>query len=74
MTHDLVAQLRAERDRLNAAIAALEGGRRGPGRPPGARRKLSAAERKRISQAMKARWAARKKASRPRSRILINEK
>ena len=54
--------LRAERERLERAISALEGsgggngrrGRRGP-------RVMSAEARKRISAAMKAKWAERKK-------------
>ena len=58
----IVSQLHAERDRLDRAIAALEGtgkgngrrGRRGP-------RIMSAAARARISAAMKAKWAERKK-------------
>ncbi len=57
----IVAELEAERERLEEAIAAL----RGPtGRTPNGRRRrrrLSAAARKRISAAMKARWARRKK-------------
>lgn len=39
--------------------------RRGPGRPRGGKRKLSAEGRKRIAEAMKRRWAERKKASSP---------
>jgi hypothetical protein len=66
---DVIEQLHAERDRLDEAIAALEGSspsRRG--RPPKGNARtgqhmMSAAARKRISVAMKARWAARKKAS-----------
>jgi hypothetical protein len=80
-TNEIVQQLRAERDRLNAAIQALEGGGgvggRGKrrGRPPGAktkqqapakRRTMSAAARKRIADAMKARWAAAKKSGKKR--------
>lgn len=61
----IVAQLKAERSRMDQAIAALEGGsgaqraghsRRGP-------RRMSAAARKRISDAQKARWAKQKKKS-----------
>ena len=65
----ILAELRAERDRIDRAIAAIEGlnstGRR-RGRPPGSttapkklgrRRHMSAAGRKRISQATKKRWA-----------------
>ena len=75
----LLAELRSERQRVEQAIAALESldgadtrsiGKRGPGRPhqtgaptKGGRRKMSPAGRKRISEMMKARWAARKKAA-----------
>jgi len=64
---ELVQQLKQQRSRLDAAIQGLEG-IGGPskrrGRPPGStkRRTMSAAARKRISAAMKARWAERKKA------------
>ena len=63
--------MKQERDRINAAIHALEGGaprgrRPGPvGRPKRrGRRRLSAAARRRISEAAKARWARAKKAGR----------
>lgn len=69
----IVSALRDERDRLEQAIAALEGGngrRRGRGagllgngRRGKRRRRLSAAAKKRISEMMKKRWAERKKAS-----------
>jgi len=69
---DILGELRAELGRLNRAIAAIEGlassGNHFPrrGRPPvttsaqrrGARR-MSAAARKRVSEAAKARWAAK---------------
>ena len=63
---DIVDQLHAELSRLDQAIAALEGTTPRRGRPPkavtdGNRRVMSAAARKRISAAMKVRWAARKK-------------
>jgi hypothetical protein len=60
---EVVQQLNQQRSRLNAAIQALEGTNR-RGRPPGStkRRTMSAAARKRISQAMKKRWATLKKA------------
>ncbi|HEY2390216.1 MAG TPA: hypothetical protein VGK22_03510 [Candidatus Angelobacter sp.] len=66
-TQSIIAELEAERDRLNSAIAALRGR---PirtltlsGKPDGRRRKrtLSAAARKKIGEAMKKRWAERKK-------------
>ena len=80
--NEIVRQLRAERDKLDAAIQALEsvsegvsGKRRG--RPPGTanrstsaparkRRGMSPAARKRIAAAMKARWAAAKKSGKKR--------
>jgi hypothetical protein len=66
--------LREERDRLEQAIAALEGGDgRRLGRKAGlllpvgrgrrGRRRLSAAAKKRISEMMKKRWAERKRAA-----------
>jgi hypothetical protein len=66
---DVIDELRAERGRLDEAIAALEGssprrrGRPQKGNARAGRRMMSVAARKRISAAMKARWAARKKAS-----------
>ena len=70
-TRGILAELEAERDRLDRAIAAL-GGARGGGHSAGAgrlngarrgRRRLSAASKKRISAAMKRAWAERKKAA-----------
>ncbi len=74
---DVLELLIAERDRLNQAIAVLQGprprgrppGQRGPGRPPGSgkkvrrRRALSPEARNRMSEAQKKRWAAQKKAT-----------
>lgn len=64
-TAAIIAELEAERDRLNRAIAALQvsGGGRGriTAKRTGRRRHVSAAARKRISDAQKKRWAARKK-------------
>lgn len=61
----ILSDLKSERDRIDAAIQALEGGRkgRGPGRPAGSgkRRTMSPAARRRISEMMKLRWAERKK-------------
>jgi hypothetical protein len=71
----MLADLNAERNRLDQAISALQGiestasavtARRGrpPGRPAaakaGGRRRMSAEARRRISEAAKARWAERK--------------
>jgi len=55
----MIAQLEDERDRLDKAIAALRGARTGRG--PGKKRHLSAAARKRISDAQKKRWAAQRR-------------
>jgi len=73
---DILNQLKSERSRLNQVISALEGLVSGPirrrGRPPKSgltnvlgKRTLSAAARRRISAAMKARWAERKRGSKP---------
>jgi hypothetical protein len=75
--NEIIRQLRAERDKLDAAIQTLEGINEGVsgkrrGRPPGTTnrstsapvrkgRGMSPAARKRIAAAMKARWAAAKK-------------
>ena len=74
-TQQIISALREERDRLDQAIAALEGGngrrrgrgisvlgngRRGRRRR---RRRLSDAAKKRISEMMKKRWAERKRAA-----------
>jgi hypothetical protein len=72
----ILSDLKNERDRIDAAIRALEGtvkSGRGPGRPPGSgsksgkRRTMSAAARRRISQMMKLRWAERKKKSKAKA-------
>jgi hypothetical protein len=60
-TAAVIAELESERNRIKQAIAALQGGQAAKGRR--GRRRLSAAARKRISEGMKRRWAARKKAS-----------
>ena len=74
-TSKIIANLRAELNRLEKAIAAVEsltgisakGGTTfgfGANRPTrGGRRQMSAAGRKRISEAAKKRWAARRKAA-----------
>src|SRR6516225_2963347 len=80
---NLVSELRAERNRLDQAISALEGltssaPRRG--RPPkaasagGKRRTMSAAARKRISAAMKQRWAKWKGKSAPKQAKAASKK
>jgi hypothetical protein len=65
-TQSIIAELEGERDRLNRAITALQGSqnRRGTtasGKPDGRRRRLSAAARRRIGEAMRKHWAERKK-------------
>jgi len=66
-TNRILGELRAERDRIDRAISALEAvnstGRRRVGRPPKAARKvrrrgrMSAATRKKLSRLLKQRWA-----------------
>jgi hypothetical protein len=72
-TQTIIAELEAKRNKLDEAIRALVGSRRGPGRPKvgsttgnGRRggRRLSASARKRISDGMKRRWAKAKAAGR----------
>jgi len=67
--NSIPGELRAERDRIDRAIAAIEGlnsaGRRMAGRPPRAMRKrrtFSAATRARMAAAQRARWAKAKPA------------
>ena len=63
----IIEALEAQLTRVNSALSALKGTKRGPGRPAqstdGRKRKgpLSAAARKKISDGMKKRWAARKR-------------
>ncbi len=61
----VLSELKSERDRLSRAIAALEGiGAAAPRPKAGGTRKrgkITAAGRKRISEAMKKRWAARRR-------------
>jgi len=72
-TQEIVQQLRAERDRIDLAIGALEGStnRAATGRTGAVRRKMrggiTAAGRRKLSQMMKARWAARRKATAKRT-------
>ena len=68
----ILSDLKSERERIDTAIRALEGGTSGrrPGRPVGSgkkRRTMSAAARKRISEMMKLRWAERKKKSKSKA-------
>jgi hypothetical protein len=66
-TNRILAELRAERDRIDRAIAAIEGlsstGRRMVGHPPREaatrrrRGRISAAGRRKLSRLMKQRWA-----------------
>jgi hypothetical protein len=66
---NILGDLKKERERIDRAIAALEGlGGPRRGRPVGShsankrpKRHMSAASRKRISEMMKQRWAERKK-------------
>ncbi|MGZ4788614.1 MAG: hypothetical protein ACXVZX_08835 [Terriglobales bacterium] len=70
-TEQIVKSLKEERDRLDEAIAALDGGGGGAAgkvRMPAMERKrsggITAAGRKRLSQLMKKRWAERRKKAR----------
>ena len=66
-THRILAELRAERDRIDRAISAIEAinstGRPRVGRPPRAAQKprrrgrMSAAARRKVSRLLKQRWA-----------------
>ena len=66
-TNGILADLRAERDRIDQAISAVEAvsstGRRRAGRPPRAaavprkRGRMSAAARRKLSRLLKQRWA-----------------
>src|SRR5580700_914476 len=62
--NEIVAELTAGRTRIDQAIAALEGSRPRRGRPR--KRTMSPAARKRISAAMKLRWAQRKRKPTPK--------
>ena len=65
-TNELIRQLTEERNRIDAAIKLLSGSdTTASAKAPKAirkRRKMSAAARKRISEAQKARWAKARKA------------
>jgi hypothetical protein len=69
-TEQIIHELEAERDRLDNAIAALHGSRRGLGRPKASTngrrgpRRLSAAARKKIAASARRRWAKAKAAGR----------
>jgi hypothetical protein len=65
-TKEIVAVLRQERDRLSAAIAALEGAAGSPARGRQGRH-MSASARARIGAAMRARWAERKRGGRSKA-------
>ena len=63
-TEAIVRELEERRDRISNAISLLQGNAREKGERGGRkRRKMSAAGRKRISDAMKKRWAAKKRAA-----------
>ncbi len=82
-TNKILAELRAERDRIDQAISAIEAvssiGHRRVGRPPGTAQKprrhggMSAAARRKLSRLLKQRWAQGKmkrgKVSRPARRM-----
>jgi hypothetical protein len=59
----IIEQLRAERSKIDQALAALGGVSETPNGRRRGRRRMSAEARKRISEAQKARWAKQKKNS-----------
>ena len=77
---NILELLVAERDKIDQAIALLQGPVRRRGRPPGSRntnkgtkktrkkRSFSAAARKRQSERMKANWAARRKSAKKKAK------
>ncbi len=67
----ILADLRSERDLMDEAIAAIQAISSNGSKPPSLKpRRMSAAGRKRISEAAKARWAEhRKKVNRSRRHI-----
>jgi uncharacterized protein (DUF885 family) len=77
-THSILADLRAERDRIDQAISALEAvnstGRRRVSRPPraaatpGRRGRMSAAARRKLSRLLKQRWAQGKMKGRAKAK------
>ena len=74
--HGIVAELKAERDRLDKAIAALDGiGARGVAKGRAVvkrigrrKRRLTAAGRKRLSELLKKRWASGKMGKRKKAK------
>jgi len=65
-TQQIVQHLKDERDRLERAILALEGGKASPSTVRKGAKKaggITPAGRKRLSEMMKKRWAARRKAA-----------
>jgi hypothetical protein len=83
-TEQIIADLHAERGRIDGAIAALEalnrtGRRRGrpygkAAQPKRGRRRMSADARRRIAAAMRARWAAKKKRAQPQQKSAAKQK
>ncbi len=60
-TTDIIKQLTAERDRIDAVVKLLSGTTVTTAPAKGKRKKMSAAARKRISAAQKVRWAKARK-------------
>ena len=63
----ILTELKSQRDRLNSAIAVLERVSGNSSAPIHGRRHMSAAARKRISLAQKARWAAQRKGTKAKA-------
>jgi hypothetical protein len=63
----IVVQLKSERNRIDEAIKALDGGSANGNRAVARKGGMSAAGRKRISEMMKKRWAERRKKAKPKN-------
>ena len=71
---NILSELRTERNRIDSAIAALEGISTDGRRRGRARRPMSAAARARIGAAQRARWAKQKRASGSQKSVAVTRK
>jgi hypothetical protein len=68
-TEEVVEHLKAERDRLDAVIAVLDGSRRVGQQGSRGHRRMSADARRKISEAQKRRWAQRKRSGKTGNKV-----